>query len=335
MRIMIKPDTKNLAIVGCDNNTRLNSLIKNAGWIYTSYSGYNVKYRNNYPYLYSGSWIEVPHPLLFRLKGIDLPNLEWDEDAYHLFNESFLNHAKIVDIKKMNMNIINSIIRDNGLDPSTFKRTLKDHQLQALAMYLVCGSAANFGEVRTGKTPPTTIYLWWLLSIGKIDCALWIVPNNTKYTLAKELTKDLPDYITSLTNIIEGNKANKTRLWNEDRLFYIAGYETVRADKLIVEKAFENKRIALTLDECHRVKNNDAQQTAVIKAIPRLYTIILSGTPVANKPQDVFEPVQQVAPELLAHTAEHFKKTYAWTDSYENVTSWKSRGFGANGDSSA
>jgi len=81
--------------------------------------------------------------------------------------------------------------------------------------------------------------------------------------------------------------------------------------------------MAVCLDECHRVKNNDAQQTQAIKSLIKLYTVILSGTPVANKPQDVFEPVQMIAPNLLGFTSEHFKKTYAWTDTYENVTSYK------------
>ena len=325
MKAIIKPDTNNLAIIGLDSaDSEVREVFKKSAWYYDRYSWYNIKFKETYPYLYKCPWFEVPNQLLYRIPNDVVGRIDWDDESRALYVDSINLHRSVLKIKQMDMDYIQSIIRTAGLNPDKFKRSFRDHQLQALALYIERGSCANFGEMRTGKTPPTIVYLWWLICTGKIDCALVIVPNNIKYLWYEELAKDLPDYIQSLTNIIEGTKFRKTSLWKETKLFYLANYECVRADIEVVLESFKDKRIALVGDECHRVKNTEAQQTQAVKRIPREYTILLSGTPVANKPQDVFEPIQMIAPNLMGFSLGHFKKRWAWTNSYDEVDSYKS-----------
>jgi SNF2 family DNA or RNA helicase len=323
MKAIQKPDSSSLALIELDDE-RAREEFKKFSWFYQQYAWLNLKFKNTYPELYSRPWIEIPNELIFRIPENWIGRIRWDDDAYTLYEGSVNLHKSIVLIKNMDMDYIQRVIRSAGLNPDKFKRPFRDHQLQALALYLERGNAANFGEMRTGKTPPTIIYIWWLICTGKIDCALIIVPANIKYLWFEELAKDLPDYVQSLTNIIEGNKSQKIVLWNEPKLFYLANYEAVRADIESVLIAFKDKRIALVGDECHRIKNTEALQTQAVKRIPRKYTILLSGTPVANKPQDVFEPTQMIAPNLMGFSLDHFKKTWAWTNSYDEVDSYKS-----------
>ena len=324
MKAIVKPDSNSLALIELEYGDRdVREDFKKFSWYYDSYSWYNIKFKETYPILHKQPWIEIPNQLIYRIPQEYIDRIYWTDEAYKIYEDSAKLHRSIIKIKNSDMDYIQSVIRNAGLNPDKFKRSFRDHQLQSLALYLERGDAANFGEMRTGKTPPTIVYLWWLICTGKIDCALVIVPNNIKYLWYDELAKDLPEYIQSLTNIIEGAKVQKTALWTQYKLFYLANYECVRADIEVILEVFKNKHIALVGDECHRVKNTDAQQTQAVKRIPREYTILLSGTPVANKPQDIFEPVQMIAPNLMGFSLEHFKKTWSWVNSYDEVDSYK------------
>lgn len=333
MNATIKPSPfmgrANLAIYNC-SPYQVNQKIDKVGWEISGLSYYATE-RGIPQELYRREHLEIPYSMLYKLAKANLvKEIDWNPNANSLFLESIKRHEDIVRIKQMDMDVINFILKINGLDPSTFKRSLRDHQLQSLAMYLVCESAANFGQMRTGKTPPTILYAYWCLVSKIVRRVIVVVPNSIKWIWYNELAKDLPEFIQSFTDVIEGLKSDKIRKWNSETSFIkIANYESIRADYDIVTKSISDGNsvmpFLLILDECHNAKNPDAKQTQCIKELSKYAErlIIMSGTPVANKPQDVFEPIQMLAPRLLGLSRDHFIKQHAYVDSYGNISEWR------------
>lgn len=337
MKAIIKPHGKhkNIAIYDC-SIFQLQKVIDNVGWDVSSNSFYATE-RGIPQELYRREHLEIPYTMLYKIAKASLSQeIDWSPDANQLFLQSLIDHDKVVKIRQMDMDVIMQVILQDGLDPSTFKRSLRDHQLQSLAMYIVRESCGNFGQMRTGKTPPTIIYIYRCLVKKLISRALVIVPNSIKWIWYNELGKDLPEFIYSFTDVIEGTKSEKERKWNNSSFIKIANYEAVRADFEIVMKSINSNYplpdtnnvvtpFMLVLDECHYAKNPDAKQTQCVKHLASCAKnlIIMSGTPVANKPQDVFEPIQMLAPRLLGFSRDHFIKQHAYTDGYGQISEWR------------
>ncbi len=76
----------------------------------------------------------------------------------------------------------------------------------------------------------------------------------------------------------------------------------------------KTRKMAMALDESHTIKNPSAQTTASIMELRELVTkkIVISGTPVANKPEDLWSQFYFLDNgELLGDDYKEFKKKYS------------------------
>jgi len=340
MKALAKPigSTSNIAILGAQPSF-LRS-IDNSGWRVSRWAYESRPYRDTIPELYNNEYIEIPYPLLYRLarNGIS-QKIQWTPGAWAVYTSALERHENVAKIKRMDMDFIHSFLLQNGVDPAvclvransadvTSGKPFRDHQYQALALYIATqGRCANFGQMRTGKTPPTILYAYMQVVQKNVDCVLVVVPNHIKWIWKEEILKVLPDWVSSLTAVVEGTKSNKRNTWNSYEMFYIVNYESFRADIDIATEVFKDKRVLLILDECHAIKNADTKQSRAARSFPSEQVILLSGTPVANKPQDIFIPAQLIAPHLLAFSEAHFKSAWAYTDTYGNVRTYRKQWF--------
>jgi len=253
--------------------------------------------------------------------------IEWDDKAREWLEDSKELVSTIRDIKSMVWPTICSVIRNFGLDVIQLRNVLglKDHQIQSLALYIDLGYSNNWGQMRTGKTPPTIIYHWSLFLKGLqcdpdgIQTCLVVVPNTIKYTWWNEINKFAGYQASALSDVIDGAKAKKIELWNKSSVFKIVNYESLRADYDIIKKVYQNKVYSLVLDECQAIKNWSKQTQKILdlfKFNPPKYFTALSGTPVANKPEDVFNVVSLTAPTLLGRDKRDFEARYCYLGGY-------------------
>ena len=67
----------------------------------------------------------------------------------------------------------------------------------------------------------------------------------------------------------------------------------------------------IILDEAQRIKNFSTKTADAVKRIPRSHALVLTGTPLENKLEDVYSIVQFLDPGLLSplwrFVADHFK----------------------------
>ena len=73
-------------------------------------------------------------------------------------------------------------------------------------------------------------------------------------------------------------------------MFYVINYEAVAAELPSLRALLRFKRIALVLDESHRIKTPGARVTRAVHAlrVNAAKRYIMTGTPVANKPEDLW-----------------------------------------------
>ena len=147
--------------------------------------------------------------------------------------------------------------------------------------------AALFDEQGLGKSRQLLDAISAARLSGDIDGALIVCPNTIKATWGEEIERftDSPYALFGA-----GKKARRLAFQSLKATFYVINYEAVSAEVASLKALLRFKRIALVLDESHRIKTPGARITKAIHVLGPLAArrYIMSGTPVANKPEDLW-----------------------------------------------
>lgn len=156
-----------------------------------------------------------------------------------------------------------------------------------------------------GKTPQAIGAAHELIQEGKINKALVIVPASLKYQWHSEVGK-FTDYSSI---VVDGTAAKRKKLYNSfpesEDSFLIAGYETIRNDIDIIKEMDFN---CIVLDESQKLKN---RKTKLYKAFIQLdaeYKFALTGTPMQNRPDEIFALMSWIDPDVLGKVTAFRKK---------------------------
>jgi len=148
-------------------------------------------------------------------------------------------------------------------------------------------AAALLDEQGLGKSRQLLDAICATRSSGEIDGALIVCPNTIKPTWGEEIERftDLPYALFG-----SGRKARRLAFQSLKAAFYVINYEAVSAEIAPLKALLRFKRMALVLDESHRIKSPLARITQSIHLLSPLAArrYIMSGTPVANKPEDLW-----------------------------------------------
>jgi SNF2 family DNA or RNA helicase len=160
------------------------------------------------------------------------------------------------------------------------------HQLEAINFLVSKDYAALFDEQGVGKTKEIIDAIITILKAKKADSALIICPKTLLYTWQMEVKKH--SYLVPV--VIEGASRSKGYKFLTSANIYILNYEGVKSELDIVELLLESQRFILVLDESQRIKNPQSQTFDAIARLSKypVRKYILSGTPVANKPVDIW-----------------------------------------------
>jgi SNF2 family DNA or RNA helicase len=183
------------------------------------------------------------------------------------------------------------------------------HQVEAIEYVTNHEFVALFDEQGLGKTKIVIESLCKNMSTGVIDGALIIcnkqLIENWKYEIE---THSYLNYI-----ILRGTKNEKGLKYMGFAHFYITNYESIINDFERISMFLKIKNLAIVLDESHKIKNPD---TKISKSILLLRNkskkrIIISGTPIANKPIDLWAQFYFLdSGKLLGDNYNQFKKKY-------------------------
>ena len=161
------------------------------------------------------------------------------------------------------------------------------HQQEGTAFLRNKEAAALFDEQGLGKSKQLIDAINEDAREGVLDGALIVCPNTIKATWGEEIQRH-----STLRYAIfgAGRKARRMTFQSLRASFYVINYEAVAAELPSLRALLRFKRMALVLDESHRIKTPDAKVTRAVHSLRALAVrrYIMTGTPVANKPEDLW-----------------------------------------------
>ena len=164
------------------------------------------------------------------------------------------------------------------------------YQLDAIRAIKSLTYAAVFHEQGLGKTKiAIDLALFWLEE-DAVDTVFIVTKKMLVQNWINELSTH--SYVTPRV-LSESRGANSTAL-NSPVLIYIMNYEVVLANLDLVELFLGTCRVGVILDESQKIKNPDAKLTKAFHKIAKNFArrIIMTGTPAANRPYDIWSQVK-------------------------------------------
>lgn len=166
-------------------------------------------------------------------------------------------------------------------------------------------------EQGTGKSKLTVDTAGWLWTRGEIDTLVVIAPNGVhRNWIVNEVPTHLPESIEWQGVCWHSHKAANAGFKTEARealhtkklLVVAMSYDAVMT-KLgddYLAKVLEGRKCLLVLDESARIKNPKAKRTIRVLARGKYarYRRILTGTPVANSPFDIYTQFSFLDPSV-------------------------------------
>jgi len=200
------------------------------------------------------------------------------------------------------------------------------HQLAGTRFLRENKRAALFDEQGLGKSKQLIDAIAAEIDAKAIGGALIICPNGLKSNWADEVER-----FSSLPYAVfgSGRKARRVAFRSLRAAFYIINYEAVAAELPSLRALLRFKPMGLVLDESHRIKTPGSKVTRAVLQLRsearRRY--LLTGTPVANKPEDLWSQVFFLDDgERLGATFEQFQAKYCdGAGGYQSVEELRER----------
>ena len=207
--------------------------------------------------------------------------------------------------EKMLAKLANSI-KDNEIT-ALLKTQLYPYQMEGVRFALRHGRSIIADEMGLGKTIQAITTAEVLRSKQLITSVLVVCPTSLKYQWKYEIER----FTNSTVRVVEGNALKRKELYAQDDSFYkIVSYHSMSNDvKLMGEITTD----MLILDEVQRLKNWDTQIAKAARHIVSEYAVVLSGTPLENKLEELYSIVELVDQYALSPYYQ-FRDKYIITD---------------------
>ncbi|HUA68742.1 MAG TPA: SNF2-related protein, partial [Candidatus Saccharimonadales bacterium] len=160
------------------------------------------------------------------------------------------------------------------------------HQLEASKFLAERDWAALFDEQGLGKTKIVIDALAKLFSAKIIEGAIIVC----KKSLLKNWEEEVAKHSSLRSIILRGTPGQKGLRFMWFAHFYLINYDLIPSEALRLKRFLEARPMAIVLDESQRIKNPEGKATKAIHALAPLAKrrFIITGTPIANSPQDVW-----------------------------------------------
>lgn len=187
------------------------------------------------------------------------------------------------------------------------KADLFPYQREGVDFAVKAGRCLIADEMGLGKTIQAIAAAELMKKELKISRVLIICPTSLKYQWKSEIEK----FTESRALVIEGNPLARMPQYSEDSAFYkIVSYHTAGNDlNTINEQEFD----LVILDEAQRIKNWQTKISKNIKKVKSPYAIVLTGTPLENKLEELYSIIQFINPFRLGSLF-NFLRRYQVTD---------------------
>lgn len=164
------------------------------------------------------------------------------------------------------------------------------HQLEAFEAAKVLPYSAIFHEQGLGKTKiGIDLALFWL-SQGIVDSVLVV----TKKSLIENWKSEIQTHSHLKPRILVQDRNANFYAFNSPAVLYLAHYEVVISEQRRLALFLKTRKVGVLLDESQKIKNPAARVSTALHEISDSFVrrIIMTGTPVANRPFDMWSQIK-------------------------------------------
>ncbi|MCQ2393823.1 MAG: DEAD/DEAH box helicase [Kiritimatiellae bacterium] len=169
------------------------------------------------------------------------------------------------------------------------KKTAFPYQVQAVESVRDLPYAAIFHEPGLGKTKIAVDLMLYWLAMGRVDTVLVI----TKKQLVANWIGELQDHTFLRPTILNADKRNNFFVLNGTARVVVTNFEMVSTEKRRILLFAKTRKVGVIIDESTKIKNPDSRLTRDFFDLSPLCAVkvIMTGTPVANRPYDIWAQV--------------------------------------------
>ncbi len=190
------------------------------------------------------------------------------------------------------------------------------YQIEGILFGAVAGRSILADDMGLGKTIQAIGTVQLLHEHRQVQKVLIICPTSLKYQWQSEIEK----FTTATAMVIEGNYLNRQNLYKQEgSLYKIASYNMAVNDLELIN-AYQPDLIIL--DEAQRIKNWQTKVSQAVKKLQSKYALVLTGTPLENKMQELYSLVQFIDPLQLG-SLYNFISAHEQTDETGKVVGYK------------
>jgi superfamily II DNA or RNA helicase len=187
------------------------------------------------------------------------------------------------------------------LRKSLLKVPLLPYQLDGIAFVCGAGRAVLADDMGLGKTIQAVGVAELLAREADIRKVLVICPASLKSQWRNEIER----FADRDVQLVTGPTAGRAPQYQSGCFFTVCNYEQVLKDLLAIEQVPWD---LIILDEGQRIKNWEAKTTRVVKGLRSRFALVLSGTPLENRLEELYSVVQFIDPRRLGPGFRFFER---------------------------
>jgi len=192
---------------------------------------------------------------------------------------------------------------------------LYDYQIRGALFLAGRGRAILGDDMGLGKTIQAMAAIELLAKERGVQRVLVIAPASVKYQWEGEITK----FSGRSTQIIEGLRPEREQQYAQNTFYRLVNYEQVVRDLELLNNWQPD---VVVLDEAQRIKNWEAKTSRAVKKLRSRYALVLTGTPLENKLEELYSIVQFVDDRRLGPPFE-FLHEHRVLDAKGNLTGYR------------
>ena len=181
------------------------------------------------------------------------------------------------------------------------KLPLLPYQLDGIAFAAGAGRAILADDMGLGKTMQGVGVAELLAREIEIGKVLIICPASLKSQWRSEIHR----FCDRDVQLVHGAAAERQAQYGNGCFFTVCNYEQVLRDLLAIER---NPWDLIILDEGQRIKNWESKTSRTVKSLRSRFALVLSGTPLENRLDDLYSIVQFVDDRRLGPGFRFFNK---------------------------
>jgi SNF2 family DNA or RNA helicase len=207
-------------------------------------------------------------------------------------------------LKKRLDTLVEAIRRDPAAHPlrkSLLKVELLPYQMDGIAFAVGAGRAIIADDMGLGKTMQGIGIAELLARELGISRVLVVCPASVKSQWASEIGRAAG----RTARLVAGGARERAEMYQGDQLYTVCNYEQVLRDLPSVERA---RWDLIILDEGQRIKNWQAKTSRIIKGLSSPFALVLSGTPLENRLDELYSVVQFINARQLGPAFRFFHR---------------------------